>query len=219
VRGHERGEAEPRGQQKKSPAHPSHRRARLVAGFEKGQDRGGIRSRVTMTLNLKDFVHDVPDFPKPGILFRDITPMLSDGPAFAAAIDQLDQLTRGINYTRIIGIESRGFIFGAALAQKRQCGFVPIRKPKKLPRTTVRETYALEYGEDTLEMHEDALIKGERALIVDDVLATGGTAEAAGRLVGRSLGEVAGFAFLIELDFLNGRSRLAPHSVATVLHY
>ena len=172
-----------------------------------------------MTLNLKDFVHDVPDFPKPGILFRDITPLLSDGPAFAAAIDQLDQLTRSISYTRIIGIESRGFIFGAALAQKRQCGFVPIRKPKKLPRTTVRETYALEYGEDTLEMHEDALIKGERALIVDDVLATGGTAAAAGRLVSRSLGEVAGFAFLIELDFLNGRSRLAPHSVATVLHY
>jgi adenine phosphoribosyltransferase len=172
-----------------------------------------------MTLNLKDFVHDVPDFPKPGILFRDITPMLADGPAFAAAIDQLDELTRTIKYTRIIGIESRGFIFGAALAQKRQCGFVPIRKPKKLPRATVRETYALEYGEDTLEMHEDALIKGERALIVDDVLATGGTAEAAGRLVSRSLGEVAGFAFLIELDFLNGRSRLAPHSVATVLHY
>ena len=172
-----------------------------------------------MPLNLKDFVHDVPDFPKPGILFRDITPMLADGPAFAAAIDQLDELTRGIKYTRIIGIESRGFIFGAALAQKRQCGFVPIRKPKKLPRATVRETYALEYGEDTLEMHEDALIKGERALIVDDVLATGGTAEAAGRLVSRSLGEVAGFAFLIELDFLNGRSRLAPHSVATVLHY
>lgn len=172
-----------------------------------------------MPLNLKDFVHDVPDFPKPGILFRDITPLLADGPAFAAAVDQLDELTRSINYTRIIGIESRGFIFGAALAQKRQCGFVPMRKPKKLPRATVRETYALEYGEDTLEMHEDALIKGERALIVDDVLATGGTAEAAGRLVSRSRGEVAGFAFLIELDFLNGRSRLAPHSVATVLHY
>lgn len=172
-----------------------------------------------MPLNLKDFVHDVPDFPKPGILFRDITPLLADGSAFAAAIDQLDELTRSIKFTRIIGIESRGFIFGAALAQKRQCGFVPMRKPKKLPRATVRETYALEYGEDTLEMHEDALIKGERALIVDDVLATGGTAEAAGRLVSRSRGEVAGFAFLIELDFLNGRSRLAPHSVATVLHY
>lgn len=172
-----------------------------------------------MTINLRDFVHDVPDFPKPGILFRDITPMLADGPAFAAAIDRLDELTRDVNYTRIIGIESRGFIFGAALAQRRKCGFVPIRKPKKLPRATVRETYALEYGEDTLEMHEDALIKGERALIVDDVLATGGTAEAAGRLVSRSLGDVAGFAFLIELDFLNGRGRLSPHSVATVLHY
>ncbi len=172
-----------------------------------------------MTINLKDFVHDVPDFPKPGILFRDITPMLADGPAFAAAIEQLDELTKNVKYTRIIGIESRGFIFGAALAQRRACGFVPMRKPKKLPRATVRETYALEYGEDTLEMHEDALMEGERALIVDDVLATGGTAEAAARLVSRSRGEVAGFAFLIELDFLNGARRLAPHSVATVLHY
>ena len=172
-----------------------------------------------MTLNLKHFVHDVPDFPKPGILFRDITPMLAHGPAFAAAIEQLDELTSHISYSRIIGIESRGFIFGAALAQRRQCGFVPIRKPKKLPRKTVSETYALEYGEDTLEMHEDALIKGERALLVDDVLATGGTAEAAGRLVSRSAGEVAGFAFLIELDFLEGRSRLAPHAVASLIHY
>jgi adenine phosphoribosyltransferase len=172
-----------------------------------------------MTLNLKDFIHDVPDFPKPGILFRDITPMLADGPAFAAAIEQLDHLTKGIEYSRIIGIESRGFIFGAALAQRRGCGFVPIRKPKKLPRATVRETYALEYGEDTLEMHEDALIQGERALIVDDVLATGGTAEAAARLVSRSKGAVAGFAFLIELDFLKGRARLSPHTVASVIHY
>lgn len=172
-----------------------------------------------MALNLTDFIRDVPDFPKPGILFRDITPLLADGPAFAAAIERLDDLTRNIEYSRIIGIESRGFIFGAALAQRRQCGFVPIRKPKKLPRKTVRETYALEYGEDTLEMHEDALLKGERALIVDDVLATGGTAEAAGRLVGRSHGEVAGFAFLIELDFLAGRPRLAPHSVASLIHY
>lgn len=172
-----------------------------------------------MTLNLKDFIQDVPDFPKAGILFRDITPMLADGPAFAAAIEQLDHATRDVKYTRIIGIESRGFIFGAALAQRRQCGFVPMRKPKKLPRATVSETYALEYGEDTLEMHADALISGESALIVDDVLATGGTAEAAGKLVSRSAGVVAGFAFLLELDFLQGRSRLAPHAVASLLHY
>jgi adenine phosphoribosyltransferase len=172
-----------------------------------------------MTLNLKDFIHDVPDFPKPGVVFRDITPMLANGQAFAEAIVRLDQVTSDVRYTRIIGIESRGFIFGAALAQRKQCGFIPIRKPKKLPRATVRETYALEYGEDTLEMHEDALIKGERALIVDDVLATGGTAEAAARLVDRSAGDVAGFAFLIELDFLQGRSRLGPHSVASVIHY
>jgi adenine phosphoribosyltransferase len=172
-----------------------------------------------MTFDLKPYIHDVPDFPKPGILFKDITPMLADGAAFAAAIEQLDNATRGFDYTRIIGIESRGFIFGAALAQRRGCGFIPVRKPKKLPRATVRETYALEYGEDTLEMHEDALITGERALIVDDVLATGGTAEAAGRLVGRSAGTVAGFAFLIELDFLGGRSRLDPHTVASLVHY
>ncbi|MEO8362653.1 MAG: adenine phosphoribosyltransferase [Vicinamibacteria bacterium] len=172
-----------------------------------------------MTLNLKDFIQDVPDFPKVGILFRDITPMLGDGPAFAAAIEQLDHMTRDMKYTRIIGIESRGFIFGAALANRRQCGFVPMRKPKKLPRATVRETYALEYGEDTLEMHADALTSGESALIVDDVLATGGTAEAAGKLVSRSAGTVAGFAFVIELDFLQGRSRLAPHAVASLLNY
>lgn len=172
-----------------------------------------------MTLNLKDLIHDVPDFPKPGVVFRDVTPLLASGPAFAAAIEQLDHLTRDTECSLIIGIESRGFIFGAALAHLRQCGFVPVRKPKKLPRATVRETYALEYGEDALEMHEDALISGQRALIVDDVLATGGTAEAAGRLVSRSRGEVAGFAFLIEIDFLQGRPRLAPHSVASLLHY
>lgn len=179
----------------------------------------GLKIPRHMALNLKDFIHDVPDFPKPGILFRDITPMLANGSAFAEAIEQLDVLTKDLGYTRIIGIESRGFIFGAALAQRRQCGFVPIRKPKKLPRATVRETYALEYGEDTLEMHEDALIQGEKALIVDDVLATGGTAFAASRLVGRSHGAVAGFAFLIELDFLNGRQRLSSHRVASLLHY
>lgn len=172
-----------------------------------------------MTLDLKNLIHDVPDFPKPGVVFRDVTPLLANGAAFAAAIEQLDELTRTIDYGLIIGIESRGFIFGAALAQRRQCGFVPIRKPKKLPRATVRETYALEYGEDALEMHEDALISGQRALIVDDVLATGGTAEAAGRLVSRSHGAVAGFAFLIEIDFLNGRPRLAPHQVSSLLHY
>ena len=172
-----------------------------------------------MTLDLKHFVKDVPDFPKPGILFRDITPMLGDAAAFSSAIERLDQLTSGLRYSRIIGIESRGFIFGAALAQRRQCGFVPMRKPKKLPRPVLRATYALEYGEDTLEMHEDALVGGEAALIVDDVLATGGTAEAAGRLVGQSAGTLAGFAFLIELDFLAGRTRLAPHPVASLLHY
>ena len=172
-----------------------------------------------MFQDLKSFIRDVPDFPKPGILFRDITPMLADAGAFAASIEQLDAATKDIPYNRIIGIESRGFIFGAALALRKGCGFVPMRKPKKLPRSVVRESYALEYGEDSLEMHDDAFDAGERALIVDDVLATGGTAEAAGRLVGRSRGTVAGFAFVIELDFLEGRKRLASHSVASLVHY
>lgn len=172
-----------------------------------------------MTLDLKDFIRAVPDFPKPGVVFRDITPMLADERAFAQAIEGLDAATSHLKFTRVVGIESRGFIFGAALALRRQCGFIPIRKPKKLPRQTVRETYALEYGEDALEMHEDALLAGERALIVDDVLATGGTAEAASRLVSRSAGSVAGFAFLIEIDFLNGRPRLAPFEVASLIHY
>ena len=172
-----------------------------------------------MALNLKDFIREVSDFPKPGILFRDITPLLGDPAAFGQAIDQLDILTRSLNYSRIVGIESRGFIFAAALAQKRGCGFVPIRKPKKLPWKVLRETYALEYGEDALEVHSDALSHGERALIVDDVLATGGTAQAAGRLVARARGVVAGFAFLLELDSLQGRARLDPTSVASVVHY
>jgi len=172
-----------------------------------------------MTLNLKDLIQDVPDFPKAGVLFRDVTPLLGDGPAFASAIEQLDHMTRDLAYDIIIGIESRGFIFGAALALRRGCGFVPIRKPGKLPRAALRETYALEYGEDALEMHEDALLKNRKALVVDDVLATGGTAEAVARLVGRSEGSVAGFAFLIELDFLKGRPRLDPHPVASLIHY
>ena len=176
-----------------------------------------IRS-AAMVINLKDFIKDVPDFPKPGILFKDVTPLLWSGPAFAAAIEELDRMTQAVDYEVIIGIESRGFIFGAALAQRRQCGFVPISKPNKLPRATFKQTYALEYGEDSLEMHQDALA-GHKALIVDDVLATGGTAEAAARLVDKSHGDLAGFAFLIELDFLKGRPRLSPHPVASLLHF
>ena len=166
-----------------------------------------------MTLNLKDFIHDVPDFPKPGVVFRDITPMLADAKAFAEAIERLDQATREVKYTRIIGIESRGFIFGAALAQRKGCGFVPIRKPKKLPRATVRETYALEYGEDSLEMHEDAFIKGESALIVDDVLATGGTVGATAELLRQMGAELVHVSVVMELSFLGGRDRLAEAGI------
>ena len=170
-------------------------------------------------LALRTFIHDVPDFPKPGILFRDITPLLGDGAAFEATIAQLDAATRSMNADRVLGVESRGFIFGAALAVTRGVGFIPVRKPKKLPRAVVRETYALEYGTDALEMHADALRRGERILIVDDVLATGGTAAAVGNLVRQAGGTIAGFAFVIELDFLSGRSKLGGADVASLVHY
>ena len=170
-------------------------------------------------IDIRKFIHDVPDFPKPGILFRDITPLLGDGGAFDATIAALDAATRDMKAERIVGIESRGFIFGAALAARRGVGFIPVRKPKKLPRAVVSETYALEYGSDTLEMHADALRKGERILIVDDVLATGGTAAAVGKLVEQARGAIAGFAFVIELDFLNGRRKLSGTDVAALVHY
>ena len=168
-----------------------------------------------MTLNLKDFIRDVPDFPKPGVMFRDITPMLADARAFAEAIARLDEASSGVTYTRIIGIESRGFIFGAALAQRRQCGFVPIRKPGKLPWKTASESYELEYGSDRIDIHVDALRPGQGALIIDDLLATGGTMEAALKLVRRIGGRPVGCAFVLELGFLGGRKRLdAPvHSL------
>lgn len=169
--------------------------------------------------DIRRFIHDVPDFPKPGILFRDITPLLGDGAAFDATIAQLDAATRPMNASRVLGVESRGFIFGAALAARRGVGFIPVRKPKKLPRAVVAETYALEYGTDTLEMHADALRGGERILIVDDVLATGGTAAAVGKLVEQARGSIAGYAFVIELDFLNGRSKLGGTDVASLVHY
>jgi adenine phosphoribosyltransferase len=163
-------------------------------------------------------IRDVPDFPKPGILFKDVTPLIGDGPAFRLVTDLLEERIDGKKPELIVGIESRGFIFGAALAERLGVGFVPVRKPGKLPYKTTRETYSLEYGTDALEMHEDAVEK-RRCLIVDDLLATGGTASATARLVQKLGGIVDGFAFVIELDFLKGRQRLGGQPIHALIHY
>ena len=168
---------------------------------------------------LKALVRSVPDFPKPGILFRDITTLLKDGAAFAAVIGELDGRYRGRQIDAIAGIESRGFIFGAALAARLGTGFIPIRKPGKLPWKTERATYQLEYGTDCLEIHQDAVKPGQRVLVVDDLLATGGTAHAAAGLVRQLGGEVHALAFLVELTFLAGREKLTGERVVSILQY
>jgi len=167
---------------------------------------------------IQSRIRDVPDFPKPGILFKDVTPLLGDGPAFRLVTDLLAEKVAAKKPELIVGIESRGFIFGAALAERLGVGFVPVRKPGKLPYKTTRETYSLEYGTDALEMHEDAVEK-RRCLIVDDLLATGGTAAATARLVERQGGVVEGFAFVIELEFLKGRQRLGERTVHALIRY
>ena len=167
---------------------------------------------------LRGTIRDIPDFPKPGIVFKDITPILADGRLFHDIIAHLADLHSSQNIDVIAGIESRGFIFGAPLAMKLGVGFVPIRKIGKLPHRKVRVDYALEYGSDALEAHADAIEPGPRVLIVDDVLATGGTASASARLIRELEGEVAGFSIPVELAFLNGRERLGGiplHSLVT----
>ncbi|HVT31007.1 MAG TPA: adenine phosphoribosyltransferase [Rhodanobacteraceae bacterium] len=157
--------------------------------------------------DLLRFVRDVADFPKPGIVFKDLTPMLADARAFAAAVDALIAPFRDASIARVAGIEARGFIFGAAAARVLGAGFVPLRKPGKLPSRTLHVEYALEYGSDRLELHADAFVRGERVLLVDDVLATGGTLAAAARLCEDAGGEVVGAAVVAELAFLGGRAR------------
>jgi adenine phosphoribosyltransferase len=168
---------------------------------------------------VKGRMRDVPDFPKPGVVFKDITPLLGDPEAFAACIDALAQPYLGAGIDKVLGIEARGFIVAAPVALRLGAGFVPVRKAGKLPWTVEKESYSLEYGSDTLEIHSDALSPGERALIVDDVLATGGTASAVVRLVERLGAEAAGFACLIELAFLDGRSRLPDVDILSLLKY
>jgi adenine phosphoribosyltransferase len=169
--------------------------------------------------DLKIKIRNVPDFPKAGILFYDITTLLQDPVGFRAAIDSLALPFQNQSIDLVVGIESRGFIFGAAVADRIGSGFAPVRKPGKLPSRTVRETYSLEYGTDSLEMHDDAVSQGQRVLIVDDLLATGGTARATTDLVKRLGGNVHALAFLIELQALNGRQRLAGENVHAVLKY
>lgn len=168
---------------------------------------------------LKSKIRHVPDFPKPGILFYDITTLLADPAGFKDTIDAIAAPYAGTGVDRVVGIESRGFILASAVADRLGAGFVPIRKPGKLPSTTLGESYALEYGTDALEIHDDALGPGHRVLVVDDVLATGGTARAAVNLVRRLGSTLQGAAFLIELDFLKGRDKLADTAVFSVLHY
>jgi adenine phosphoribosyltransferase len=159
--------------------------------------------------DLRTFIRDIPDFPKPGILFRDVTPLLGDGPAFRACIRQLAEALAPARPQVIAGIESRGFVFGAPVAAALGVGFVPIRKPGKLPYKTRRESYALEYGTDAIEVHDDAVVAGGRVALVDDLLATGGTAGAAIKLLRGLDADVVGAAFVIELGFLKGRAQLA----------
>jgi adenine phosphoribosyltransferase len=170
-------------------------------------------------MDLARLIRPVPDFPKPGILFRDITPLLADAAGFAEAIRRLAEPWRGEPLDAIAAVEARGFLFAGPLALELGVGVIPVRKPGKLPADTISHAYDLEYGRDTLEMHAGMLAQAARVLVVDDVLATGGTAAACMRLVETAGGVVAGAAFLVEIEPLGGRERLAPHRVEAVLHY
>lgn len=164
-------------------------------------------------------IRDIPDFPKPGILFKDITPVLADGDALAEVIGALTRSAGRLAPDVIAGVESRGFLFGAPIAHAMSLGLIPIRKVGKLPYKTIREEYALEYGTATVEIHDDAIQPGQRVVIVDDLLATGGTAAAAAKLVERVGGVVAGFVFMIELPFLGGRARLEGYPIEALISY
>jgi adenine phosphoribosyltransferase len=169
--------------------------------------------------DLKSLIREVPDFPKPGILFYDITTLLKDRQGFARLIDALTEHYMDNRVDLVLGIEARGFIFGPALAYRLNAGFVPVRKPQKLPAETLKWTYDLEYGSDTLEIHTDAITAGQRVLICDDLLATGGTARAAAEMVKSLGGEICGLSFVVELDGLKGRDKLRDYDVFSLLHY
>ena len=170
-------------------------------------------------MDLSPFIRDIPDFPKAGILFKDITPLLGDADALHAAADSMAAPWKERGIRKVVGLEARGFIFGPLVAVRLAAGFVPIRKAGKLPAATVTEEYELEYGTDRIQIHQDAVGEGERVLVVDDLLATGGTAAAAVRLLRRAGAEVAGISLLVELDFLQGRGKLPGLEVISILHY
>jgi adenine phosphoribosyltransferase len=169
-------------------------------------------------VDLEQYIRDIPDFPKEGIVFKDITPLLASPEGFRGAIDTIAEAYSDSGITKVMGAEARGFIFGGALAYKLGAGFVPARKPGKLPWNTTAHTYSLEYGTDSLEVHTDAFTPGDVVLIVDDVLATGGTAAAKASLVEMMGATVAGFAFLLELDFLDGRQKLGVPKIVSLIH-
>lgn len=168
---------------------------------------------------IRSRILDVPDFPSPGIVFKDITPVLADSQAFGALIDHIAEQCSGLGATQVVGIESRGFIFGAAVAYALGAGLTIVRKPRKLPRQTRSVTYDLEYGQDTLHIHHDALGANDRVIIVDDVLATGGTAAATAKLIESCGAQVAKLVFVIELDFLGGRAKLGDRDILSIVHY
>ncbi len=170
-------------------------------------------------LDLRTFIRDIPDFPKPGIIFKDITPLLANPASLAMAVEVLCNPFRGKNIQAVVGAESRGFIFGTAIAQALSCGFVPVRKPGKLPAAKASITYDLEYGQDTLEIHQDAICRGQRCLLVDDLLATGGTMKACCDLVEGLGGQIVGIAVLIELSFLKGRQRFSQYNLQSAIRY
>jgi|ERR1039457_3970630 adenine phosphoribosyltransferase len=168
---------------------------------------------------LKEYIREISDYPKPGILFYDITTLIKEKAGLAKVIDGISEHFINYKVDLVVGMEARGFIFGPAVAYRLNAGFIPIRKPRKLPGETVKHTYKLEYGEDTLEIHKDAIQKAQRVLVVDDLLATGGTAVAATELVKQLGGSVCGIGFVIELDFLSGRDKLKDFDVFSLLHY
>ncbi len=168
---------------------------------------------------LKSTIRSVPDFPKKGIVFRDITTLLKDPEALKQVVDHFQEEYNDKNITKVVSVESRGFIFGAALAYKLDAGFVPIRKKGKLPAETIQQEYELEYGTDAMEIHADAIQPGDRIVVHDDLLATGGTIEAACKLVERLQGEIVGLSFLIELSFLQGRQRISKYPIQTLITY
>ena len=172
-----------------------------------------------LAARVRGALRAIPDYPNPGIVFQDITPVLGNGPLFREVIEAMAAPFRGDGVTHVVGIEARGFILGGAVAAALGAGFVPVRKPGKLPSTALRASYSLEYGTDSLEIHADAIGKGDRALIVDDVIATGGTARAVAELVEKLGGQVALYAFLIELTFLPGRQKLAGYEVRSLIPY